>query len=244
MTRPLPGRLLRDLDVLVDPFDLAQDGVERVLQRPVDRDSAASSAARRGSRGCARAPRCSVCPCPPRRYRATSSRASTAWVMSSSSTVGIYHGIGHRGPRLETAGASACVQTFWDSCPGSAAPARFAIRRSPARVRAARQIASVNSVVEALPPRSRVRTAPLGSVSTRPAPRGCARPHRALAEVVEHHQRRQQQRGRVRQVLVGDVRRAAVHRLEHRASRSPGSRPAPRPRPPTSPAHRSDTMSP
>jgi hypothetical protein len=34
--------------------------------------------------------------------------------------------------------------------------------------------------------------------------------------VFEHHQRRQQEGGRVRQVLAGDVRRAAVHGLEHR----------------------------
>ena len=36
MTRPARGGLLRDLDVLVDPLDLAQDRIERVLQRAVD----------------------------------------------------------------------------------------------------------------------------------------------------------------------------------------------------------------
>ena len=40
----------------------------------------------------------------------------------------------------------------------------------------------------------------------------------ALADVIEHHQRRQQQRRRVRKVLVGDVRSAAVHGLEDRES--------------------------
>ena len=44
--------------------------------------------------------------------------------------------------------------------------------------------------------------------------------------------------------LSGDVGRAAVHRLEHRARRRRCSRPGTTPRPPTSPAHRSDTMSP
>ncbi len=37
----------------------------------------------------------------------------------------------------------------------------------------------------------------------------------ALVDVPEHQHRRQQQRGRVREPLAGDVRRAAVHRLEH-----------------------------
>jgi hypothetical protein len=34
---PRAGGAFRDVDVLVDPFDLAQDRIQRMLQRPVDR---------------------------------------------------------------------------------------------------------------------------------------------------------------------------------------------------------------
>ena len=93
--------------------------------------------------------------------------------------------------------------------------------------RSRRQTASVNSVVEAVPPRSRVRTRAVGRARA-PSAAAIRSARSPLADVAQHHQRRQQQRRRVREVLVGDVRRAAVHRLEHRRSRCRCSRPAPR----------------
>ena len=76
-----------------------------------------------------------------------------------------------------------------------------------------RQMASVNSIVLAVPPRSRVRTLP--SASTSPSAFIDAVGHRAFVDVAQHQQRRQQQRRGVGDALAGDVGRAAVHRLEH-----------------------------
>ena len=59
-----------------------------------------------------------------------------------------------------------------------------------------------------------MRTAPVGKdVLERSPDRACGI---GLAYVIQHQQGRQQQRRRVRHVLAGDVRCAAVHRLEDR----------------------------
>ena len=66
-------------------------------------------------------------------------------------------------------------------------------------VRAARHTASANSEVDAVPPRSRVRTSPCREHA--PERRHDAIGRRALVDVPQHQHRRQQQRRRVRQVL-------------------------------------------
>ncbi len=75
-----------------------------------------------------------------------------------------------------------------------------------------RQTASANSEVDAVPPRSRVRTCP--AARTRRSAVMMRVGRRPFVDVPQHQHRRQQQRGRVRDVLPGDVRRAAVHRFE------------------------------
>ena len=67
-------------------------------------------------------------------------------------------------------------------------------------------------MVDAFPPRSRVVRS--GVASTRNERRFDAAGGRRLADMIEHQQRRAQQRGRVGDVLARDVRRAAVHRFE------------------------------
>ncbi len=76
------------------------------------------------------------------------------------------------------------------------------------------------------PPRSRVRPTPAASVSPHrllDAPGGVA-----LADVLQHHRRRTQQRDRVGQPFAGDVRGAAVDRLEDGVALRRCSRRAPR----------------
>ena len=114
--------------------------------------------------------------------------------------------------------------------------------RSQAPASRAGQTAEVNSEVVELPPRSRVRTTP--RPSTRSSARWIASGRRSLAQMTEHQQRRHQQGHGVREVLPRDIRRAAVHRLEHRRYRVPRLAPGTTPSPPTRPAHRSETMSP
>src|SRR5215216_4475053 len=112
----------------------------------------------------------SVCPWPPRRYRATSSRARTAWVMSSSITLRLYQ---------------VSALSLLDL-----AAYRFGEFR--------RRCVAANIV--------RAHDAGLEHACERAANALRALP---LADVIEHHQPGQQQRGRIREILVGDVRRAA-----------------------------------
>ena len=75
-------------------------------------------------------------------------------------------------------------------------------------------MASVKSSVRAVPPRSR-RPDGAGRQHARQAAEGAVGGG-LLAEVPQHHDRREQQRGRIRDALAGDVGRAAVDGLEHR----------------------------
>ena len=100
---------------------------------------------------------------------------------------------------------------------------------------------SVIVAVVPSPPRSRVR--PTRAASVRSTDLLDALRRLPLADVLQHHRRRTQQRDRVGQPLAGDVRGAAVDRLEDRVS-LPMLAPGTTPRPPTRPAHRSLITSP
>ena len=74
--------------------------------------------------------------------------------------------------------------------------------------------ASANSRVVAVPPRSRVRTPAVSTVSSAFI---TAVRRRCFIDVMQHQHSGEEQRGRVRDALAGDVGRAAVHRFEHGA---------------------------
>ena len=185
MTRPALAARLRDLQVLDDARDLAEDRVERVLQRAVDLVALRRpqfvevlSHAARASAGRQPWPSCETAARPlALEHRLADDRQFSLVIVDRSR-----------------------------SC---AAPPRSM----------SRQMASANSVVVAVPPRSRVGTVP--SASTAARRRITASAALALADVAQHQEGRQQQRRRVGEVPAGDVGRRAVHRLEHRRRRRP-----------------------
>ena len=174
-------------------LDLAQDRVERMLAARGRSGSAASCAARRGSRGSARAPALAL-PVPAAQVlRDVLAREDRLGDVVEQHVLGLYQRCAERRPE----------------------------RLSDVHCSISRQIASVNSVVDA-------RAAEIARADR-------ARPSSTRVE------RRADALGRARRspmwssissaesssavglarFLSGDVRRAAVHRLEHRRSRSP-----------------------
>ena len=203
MTRPVCGRLLRDVDVLVDALDLAENRIERVLQRAVD-------------------------------------------------------GIALRGPQLVEVGVDALARLeFRLSVPaaqvlGNVLPRQYRLsdvveqhRQTISKISAAPGAADRSAADFAADFRGEFRWSSPGrpdraSAPARPPGRASERGADArglipLADVIEHQQRREQQRRRIGQVLIGDVGRAAVHRLEHRRRRVPRFAPGTTPSPPTRP---------
>ena len=190
-------------------IDLAQDRIERVLERAVDR------IALRGPQ------LVEVGVDPLARLAAPSGRRRPEIARHF---VAREHGLGdvveHRAPTIPS----------------------YAVSRSGARSRLTIGIGELPSVVAV--PRGRASALRPAASTLGRAPARMRRRRVALADVSQHHQRRQQQRRGIGDALVGDVGRAAVHGLEHRRRSSPRLAPGTTPSPPTRPAHRSETMSP
>src|SRR3954463_3375761 len=123
----------------------------------------------------------SLWPWPPRRYRTTSLRARTAWVMSSGSTLLNYTTRPRRDRSALFHLAAERIGEFGGRGGASEVPGADAPLREHARERGGDAFGAL-----------------------------------ALADVVQHQQPRQQQRRRVREVLIRDVRGAAVHGSEDR----------------------------